>query len=66
MAAVVAVGVAGGEVGVGTGVGVEVVPLVPPPPQETNRTARTRLHKARIVPREKYGNRVNMIIFTLL
>ena len=66
MAAVAGVGVAGGDVGVGTGVGVEVVPLVPPPPQETSRTARIRLHKAIVVPRDTCCNRINMIIFILL
>ena len=71
MAAVVWVGVAGGDVGVGTGVGVEVVgvevvPLVPPPPQATSRTARIRPHKAIVVPRDKFSNRVNMMIFILL
>jgi hypothetical protein len=66
MAALGGAGVAGGDVGVGDGVGVEVVPLVPPPPQATSRTARIRLHKAIVVPRDTYCNRVNMLIFILL
>ena len=52
------VGVVDGDVGVaavvgvdvGAGVGVEVVPLVELPPQATSRTARIKLHKARVVP----------------
>jgi hypothetical protein len=64
MAPVAAVGDAGGDVGVGTGV--EAVPPVPLPPQATSRTAKIRLHDASTDQRVKYCNRVNMINFFLL
>ena len=49
---------AGGDVG--TGVGVDVVPLVPLPPQATSRTASNRLHIASADQRVKCFNRVNI------
>jgi len=45
----------GARVGVDAGadVGVDVVPFVLLPPQATNRTARTRLHRAIVIPWDK-------------
>ena len=59
IAAVAAVGDAGWVVGVGTGV--DVVPLVLLPPQATSKTARIRLDAASANQRVKFCSRVNMI-----
>ena len=50
-------------VDVGTGVGVDVLPLVLLPPQATSRTARIRLHIASADHRVKCFNRVNIVNF---
>ena len=64
IAPVAAAGDVGGVVGVGTGV--EVVPLVLLPPQAISRTARIRLHTTSADQRVKYRNCVNMIHYSLV
>ena len=61
-------GVVGVDVGgvVGVGTGVDVVPLVLLPPQATSRTARIRLHIASVDLRVRYRNRVNILRYFLL
>jgi hypothetical protein len=72
MAPVAAVGDADGVVGVdvggvvGVGTGVDVVPLVLLPPQATSKTARIRLHIASADQRVRYRNRVNILRYFLL